>query len=101
MLKRVKFDDSGRIYFNYDDTSLEELDNCGLSYFDVYNMPYRSYDEFGYTPQNYYLSFFSCDKSSTGYVGMFIHKNRTIFKAKIGYTPETSVEVSYKYERND
>ena len=40
MLRRVKFDNSESIYFNFEDTSLEELDNSGLSYFDVYNLPF-------------------------------------------------------------
>jgi hypothetical protein len=43
MLQRVKFDDSDRIYFNFEDTTIEELDNSGLSYFDVYNMPFDGY----------------------------------------------------------
>ena len=85
MLKRIKYDDSERIFFNYEDTSLQELDNSGLSYFDVFNIPYVSYDEFGYRPQNYFLSFYESKNSKTGYVGMFIHKDKEIFKAGIGY----------------
>lgn len=92
MLKRVKFDDSDRIYFNFEDTNIEELDNSGLSYFDVYNMPFD-----GYRLTNYYLSFFKCKKSKTGYVGMFVHKDRETFKKMIGYTEDTKLEISYIY----
>jgi hypothetical protein len=92
MLKRVKFDDSGRIYFNFEDTTIEELDNSGLSYFDVYNMPFD-----GYGLTNYYLSFFECKKSKTGYVGMFVHKDWETFNKKIGYTEDTKLEISYTY----
>jgi hypothetical protein len=97
MLQRVKFDDSDRIYFNFEDTSLEELDNSGLSYFDVYNLPYLTYDVNSYRLKNYFLSYFKSSKSNTGYVGMFVHKDKEIFKKLIGYTEDTKLEISYAY----
>lgn len=96
-LKRVKFDDSDRIYFNFEDTTLEELDNSGLSYFDVYNLPFLTYDENSYKLKNYFLSYFECRKSKTGYVGMFIHKDKSTFFKKIGYTEETKLPISYVF----
>ena len=92
MLKRVKFDDSDRIFFNFEDTTIFELDNSGLSYFDVYNMPFDSY-----SCMNYYLTFFECKKSKTGYIGMFVHKNKEHYLKKIGYTEDTKLEISYKF----
>lgn len=97
MLQRVKFDDSERIYFNFEDTSLEELDNSGLSYFDVYNLPYLTYDMNSYRLKNYFLSYFKSSKSNTGYVGMFVHKDRETFKKLIGYTEDTKLEIAYNY----
>ena len=97
MLQRVKFDDSDRIYFNFEDTSLEELDNSGLSYFDVYNLPYLTYDVNSYRLKNYFLSYFKSSKSNTDYIGMFIHKDRETFKKLIGYNEDTKLEISYTY----
>jgi hypothetical protein len=97
MLQRVKLDDSDRIYFNSEDTSPEELDNSGLSYFDVYNLPYLTYDVNSYRLKNYFLSYFKSSKSNTGYVGMFVHKDKEIFKKLIGYTEDTKLEISYAY----
>jgi hypothetical protein len=51
----------------------------------------------GYGLTNYYLSFFECNKSKTGHVGMFVHKDRETFKKMIGYTKDTKLEISYTY----
>jgi hypothetical protein len=92
MIKRVKFDDSKTIFFNFEDTSIEELDNLELSYFDVFNIP-KDY----YKLKNYFITFYNCPKSSTGVVAMFVNRNRKIYDAKLGYTPETVLPISYEF----
>lgn len=92
MIKRVKFDDGKTIFFNFEDTSIEELDNLELSYFDVFNIP-KGY----YKLKNYFVTFYNCPKSSTGVVAMFVNRNRKIYDAKLGYTPETVIPISYEF----
>ena len=98
MLRRVKFDNSESIYFNFEDTSLEELDNSGLSYFDVYNLPFLTGEVDPNKLKNYFLSYFECPKSNTGYVGMFVNKNKETYKKLIGYTDETKLPKSYEFK---
>ena len=98
MLQRVKFDNSESIYFNFEDTSLEELDNSGLSYFDVYNLPFLTGEVDSSKLKNYFLSYFECPKSKTGYVGMFVHKDEETFKKLIGYTDESKLPISYEFK---
>lgn len=94
MIKRVKVGSSKTIYFNFEDTNIEELDSLNLSYFDVYNIP-KDY----YKLNNYFVSFSSCsfETSKTGYIAMFVNRNRKIYDSKIGYTPETELPISYEH----
>lgn len=91
MIKRVKFGSSKTIYFNFEDTNIEELDSLNLSYFDVYNIP-KDY----YKLNNYFVAFSSCGNSKTGVIAMFVNKNRKLYDSKICYTPETELPISYE-----
>jgi hypothetical protein len=79
------FDDGQTIFLDWEKLTEYEINNIVLSYFDVVNIPKQSYDD---TINNYYITFISSNKSKTGYIGMFINKNRNIFSSE-------------KYSRND
>lgn len=79
------FDDGQTIFLDWDKLTEKELNSIKLAYFDVVNIPKQSYDD---TINNYYITFISSNKSKTGYIGMFINKNRNIFSSE-------------KYSRND
>ena len=99
MLQRVKFDDSDTIYFNFEDTTLKELDNSGLSYFDAYNLPFTRDNADPYIIKNYFLCYVNNSKSNTGYIGMFVHKDKETVKKLIGYTIETKLPISYEFKQ--
>lgn len=79
------FDDGQTIFLDWEKLTEYEIDNIILSYFDIVNIPKQNYDD---TINNYYITFISSNKSKTGYIGMFINKNRNIFSSE-------------KYSRND
>jgi hypothetical protein len=79
------FDDGQTIFIDWNKISEEEINQLKISYFDVVNIPKECYDD---KINNYYITFISSNKSQTGYIGMFINKNRDIF-------------VSNKYSKND
>jgi hypothetical protein len=79
------FDDGQTIFLDWEKLTEHEINNIVLSYFDVVNIPKQSYDD---TINNYHITFLTSNKSKTGYIGMFINKNRNIFSSE-------------KYSRND
>lgn len=79
------FDGGQTIFLDWDKISENEINELKLSYFDVVNIPKQSYDD---TITNYYLTFIKSEKSSTGFIGMFVNKDRNIFNTE-------------KYSRND
>lgn len=79
------FDDGQTIFLDWDKLTEKELNSIKLAYFDVVNIPKQSYDD---TINNYHITFLTSNKSKTGYIGMFINKNRNIFSSE-------------KYSRND
>lgn len=79
------FDDGQTIFLDWNKLTERELNSIKLAYFDVVNIPKQSYDD---TINNYHITFLTSNKSETGYIGMFINKNRNIFSSE-------------KYSRND
>lgn len=79
------FDDGQTIFLDWDKLTEKELNSIKLAYFDVVNIPKQSYDD---NINNYHITFLTSNKSKTGYIGMFINKNRNIFSSE-------------KYSRND
>lgn len=79
------FDDGQTIFLDWDKLTEKELNSIKLAYFDVVNIPKQSYDD---TINNYHITFLTSNKSKTGYIGMFINKNRNMFSSE-------------KYSRND
>lgn len=79
------FDDGQTIFLDWDKLTEKELNSIKLAYFDVVNIPKQNYDD---TINNYHITFLTSNKSKTGYIGMFINKNRNIFSSE-------------KYSRND
>lgn len=79
------FDDGQTIFLDWDKLTEKKLNSIKLAYFDVVNIPKQSYDD---TINNYHITFLTSNKSKTGYIGMFINKNRNIFSSE-------------KYSRND
>lgn len=79
------FDDGQTIFLDWDKLTEKELNSIKLAYFDFVNIPKQSYDD---TINNYHITFLTSNKSKTGYIGMFINKNRNIFSSE-------------KYSRND
>ena len=79
------FDDGQTIFLDWNKLTEKELNSIKLAYFDVVNIPKQSYDD---TINNYHITFLTSNKSETGYIGMFINKNRNIFSSE-------------KYSRND
>lgn len=73
------FDDGQTIFLDWDKITEHEINELKLSYFDVVNIPKQSYDD---TITNYYLTFIGSAKSSTGYIGMFVNKDRKIFNTE-------------------
>ena len=72
MLKPVKYDDSKTmVWYDFNVTTLEELDSCELDSFDVFNIPFSCYDK---EVKNFHITFFSSKKSSTGYCAIFLKK---------------------------
>lgn len=78
------FDDGQTIFLDWDKLTEKELNSIKLAYFDVVNIPKQNYDNIN----NYHITFLTSNKSKTGYIGMFINKNRNIFSSE-------------KYSRND
>lgn len=70
------FDDGEIIFLDWNKITENELNEIVLSYFDVVNIPKECYDNIS----NYYITFISSVKSSTGYIGMFVNKNRDVFR---------------------
>lgn len=64
------------IYLDYKKLTDTEINDLELAHFNVTNIPYKSFDKH---IGNYYCTFFSSDKSSTGWVGMFVNKNKTMY----------------------
>lgn len=79
------FDDGQTVFLDWNKLTENELNSIKLAYFDVVNIPKQSYDD---TINNYHITFLTSNKSETGYIGMFINKNRNIFSSE-------------KYSRND
>lgn len=79
------FDDGQTIFLDWNKLTEKELNSIKLAYFDVVNIPKQSYDD---TINNYHITFLTSNKSKTGYIGMFINKNKNIFSSE-------------KYSRND
>ena len=79
------FDDGQTIFLDWNKLTEKELNSIKLAYFDVVNIPKQNYDD---TINNYHITFLTSNKSETGYIGMFINKNRNIFSSE-------------KYSRND
>lgn len=73
------FDDGQTIFLDRERVTLYELNELVIGNFNVVNIPKQSYDV---EIPNYYCSFYESKKSSTGYVAMFINKNREIYKTK-------------------
>ena len=83
MIKRIYPDrDSKLIWLDWNDYTTEELNQLVLSTFDVLNIPKDFYED---KITNYFITFFDNPKSSTGYAAIFINKDKTLYKAKIGY----------------
>lgn len=73
------FDDGQNIFLDWNKLSEKEINEIELAYFDVINIPYDYYMD---SISKYYCTFFKSEKSSTGYIGMFVNKNKEIFKTK-------------------
>ena len=66
-MKQYKKDDSDMIWFDFNEVSEEQLDNCGLKRFDVFNVP----DDYFPHYENYFVTGFDC---RLGRCLMFIKK---------------------------
>ena len=51
-----------------------------------------------YILKNYFLCYVNNSKSNTGYIGMFLHKDKETVKKLIGYTIETKLPISYEFK---
>lgn len=71
------FDDSDVIYLDWNKIIPEDLNILNIGKFNVTNIPFKSFDKLVH---NYYISFFECIKSDTGYCAMFIAKDRNVYK---------------------
>lgn len=74
----MDFDDGQTIFLDWNKVTEFELNNLNIGYFDVVNIPKRAYDNI----DNYYITYVTCPKSSTGYIAMFLHKDRNIYKTR-------------------
>lgn len=76
MLVPVKFDDGNLTWFDWTKTNEDEInrliDPRAVPHFDVFNVKYGEIDEA--SVKNYYVTYFTCSKSSTGYCAMFTKK---------------------------
>lgn len=70
------FDDGTTIFIDRERVVLQELNELKIGRFNVVNIPYQSYDN---EIPNFYCTFYTSKKSSTGYVAMFVNKNRDIY----------------------
>ena len=83
MIKRIYPDrDSKLIWLDQNDYTPEELNQLVLSSFDVLNIQKDFYED---KITKYFITFFDNPKSSTGYAAIFMNKDKTIYKSKIGY----------------
>ena len=74
MLIPVKFDDGNLTWFDWTKTNEEEINNYDELHFDVFNVNFGEINEKLVT--NYYVTYFSCKKSSTGYCAIFTRKRK-------------------------
>lgn len=73
----VKIDDSDMIFLDWNAYTPEEIDNMILSHFDVINVPFG----IDYKFKNYFQpTYFKSNKSSTGWIAMFLNNNKTIYR---------------------
>lgn len=70
------FDDGTTIFIDRERVVLHELNELKIGRFNVVNIPPQSYDN---EIPNFYCTFYKSNKSSTGYVAIFINKNRDIY----------------------
>lgn len=76
------FDDGIMIFLDWNKLSPDDINRMEYGCFDVVNIPKEDYRKMF---PNYYVTFYYSLKSSTGVVGMFIHRNREIFKTTHKY----------------
>lgn len=72
MLTAIKFDDSNILWFNWQTTNEKELDSLDVMHFDVFNVEYGEINEKAL--ENFYVTYFECKKSLTGYCAIFTRK---------------------------
>lgn len=75
------FDDGTTIFLDWNKIeNPEDLNKLVLSGFDIANVPYESL--YKVEKNNYYISFFKSDKSTTGYIAMLINRDKNIYKTE-------------------
>ena len=79
MIIHVKFDDSTTTYFDWTKTDEKEImkfiDPRAVPHFNVFNVKFGEIDK-TLIEEHYMMSYFKCDKSSTGWCAMFVSKIR-------------------------
>lgn len=75
------FDDGVTIFLDWNKIeNPEDLNKLVLSGFNIVNVPYESL--YKVEKNNYYISFFSSNKSSTGYIASLINRDKNIYKTE-------------------
>ena len=75
------FDDGTTIFLDWNKIeNPEDLNRLVLSRFNITNVPYESL--YNVEKNNYHISFYKSDKSSTGYIAMFINIDKNIYKTE-------------------
>lgn len=73
------FDDSVTIFLDWNKIeNPEDLNKLVLAGFNIVNVPYENL--YKVEKNNYYISFFMSNKSSTGYIASLINRNKNIYK---------------------
>lgn len=99
-MKRVQYNNSPLIWFDYNDIEWDRIDNLGISHFDVFNVPTKIQvtDNTGKSDivpdksnfnnlKNYFITYCKLTKTNEEpkYIAILVNKDRNIFLNEIGY----------------